>query len=411
MSNEDHEQQLFPKPLADWDDTSDAAIRKLADDSRVTYTKVPRMAKNNMLAPESCDIIIENARQFLKHENVTQRQLGRMAGVKPTTLNELLASKYQGEPSKYCKKIDAAMNQHFRRVSSPELEHFVSTGVAKEVFAILRYTATVESAIGVVTANSGVGKSMALRAAVKSDFPNGLYIEVNAGQSSPLWFLRAILQCLRCGTSFAPRDRELGDERVWSRAAAFNKIVAMIADSRRLLVIDEAENLPPESINILRQILDKTKCSAVLAGRPPLAALIQNTTRRQSIGGSVLGRVVISRNLQGLYASPDDGRWMFNIDDIVEILNKFKIRFQPGAARWLCAMANISAMSDKRGLRSAINLFKMTVRLNKNAAVITTDMLGETLGLLCDRDEAVAMSAMIARHLKQADTKRRSAAG
>jgi len=411
MDEHGNNSNIFPKPLADWDDCTDAAIHELTEDARRSYTKVPRMAKkSDALTPESCDIIIANVRQFFKHESVSQRQLARMAGVSSTTLNELLANKYRGDPSKHCKKLNAAIEQHFQRVSAPELEHFVSTGVAKEIFAVLKYTARGDSSLGVITANSGVGKSLALRAAIKTDFPNGILIEVNPGCSSPLWFCRAILQCLRCGTSFVQGERGIGDEGVWSKAAAFNKIVAKIAGSRRLIVVDEAENLATESLNLLRQILDATGCNAVLAGRPPLAVKVRRSVKTESIGGSVIGRISVQHNLQGIYNAPSDGRWLFSVDDVTEVLNKFKVRFKPEAARWLCALANISAVADDGGLRYAVRLFKMTARINPKAPEITAAMLKQANTLQRDQAYATTLTEQISRFLQQSDSKRRQAA-
>lgn len=382
----DERDPLVPQPVSDWDEAADDVMRRLTEDAR--YTRLPRMAKDQFLSPDSCAIIVANVREFLKHESVSQGQLARMAGVSASVVNELLAEKYRGDPAPACKKLNAAMEQHLRRITSPDLEGFVMTGVAKEVFALLHYVARGEAQIGVLTAVSGVGKSLALKACMKTDFVNGIYIEANPGCSSPLYFCRAILHCLRTGNWRVNYERGLETEAVYTRADAFNQIVKRLAGTRRLIVVDEAENLDVATLNLLRQILDATGCNAVLAGRPPLNKLILRSVRSESVGGSVRGRIAIERTLTGLYKAPTDGRWLFNVDDVAEVLEKFKVRFTKDAARWLAALANLTAAEDCGALRYAIRLFRLTLRANAKAHEITVDMLKEAN--LLQREESTA---------------------
>jgi len=382
-----------PDHGAAWDEQADDVMARLEQDAR--YERLPRMAKTDYLAPETCDVIAANAREFLKHENVTQKQLARMAGISPTVLNELLAGKYRGDPSPACKKLNAVMEQHLRRVGSPDLENFTTTGVAKQIFTICKVAAEGEAGIGVITAVSGVGKTLALKACVKGEFPNGIYLEINPGCCSPLWFCRAILHCLRTGDWRIKHERGIEDEGVYTRAAAFNQIVQRLAGSHRLIVVDEAENLNLDTLNLLRQILDATGCNAVLAGRPPLLRLINQSVKVASIGGSVRGRVIIERQLTGLYQAPGGGQWLFSIDDVIDVLEKHKVRISSDAGRWLAALANISAAEDSGALRYAVRVFRIAMRANKSAQEITLAMVQEANALQRDRSAADRYASLI----------------
>jgi len=331
------------------------------EDARVS--RVPRMDKKELTA-ESRKAIINNINEFLDTLKMPRQRLARMAGISATTLTEILGGVYRGDTDKLLHKLRAAMDQHNRRLHSPACDGFVETGVATQIYAVLRGT-TRSGGIGVFTGPSGIGKTMTLRAAIGLDFPNAIYVEVNPGCSSPLFLCREILRQMRNSRT---GSRTVSDpDSFYSKASAFLVIREHLKDSDRLLVFDEADGLHLDSLNMLRQIHDATGCPIVLSGRPNLRKKIDKTTKLDEIGGSFRGRIVVDVELAAKYSAPDGGggRWRFSVDEIAEVLKKWKVHFSPDVARWLCALANLSAAEERGGLRYAVHVYRMAVMLLK----------------------------------------------
>jgi len=342
------------------------------------------------LDEDTREAVVSNIRAFQEHHQVSTTALARWAGVSSSMLSETLAGKYRGDIDRVLRASERAIGEWLRRQDAPIDPMFVETRIAKDVFAIVRTTSKLQG-IGVFYGSSGIGKSMALQAVRRLDFPSAILVEVNRGAASPRMFCAAVLAQLHRPPAYTPE--------------AFNTIVMQIRSSGRLIIVDEADILQLSTLGLLRELHDATRCPVVLAGRPMLAKKIDATTRRQDIGGSLRGRIIIERNLEarGRGGSGGDHIWLWSVDEVAEILSKWKVRFTGDAAEWLCSLANLSTVDGPRecgGLRHAIKVFTLAVLINPGQE-ITVERLRQAQAIARDPEHASVLLSEVEVMLKQ----------
>ncbi|HUT50882.1 MAG TPA: AAA family ATPase [Alphaproteobacteria bacterium] len=323
--------------------------------------------------PELLQTSIDNIRGFKRHSKKSDQAIARMAGVSTSVVNEILHGRYKGNLVANVTRIEAAITEWYNKRAAPAPGRFVWTQVALEIRGIIRFV-TKQGSMGVFVGESGIGKSMCMDVVRKVHYPSAILVTINAGTSSPLNFCRAILK--QVSAQAAKKARR--------RADAFQAITSRLTGSHRLVMIDEADGLRMDTLNEIRQIHDATGCPVVMAGRPPLLDKITRSMRDERIGGSARGRICIQQDLHGVVQNArggKGGRMLFSQEEIKEIFSKYQVTVTAGAARYLCALANISAAAgdcESGGLRYAIAVFLLAVNTNKGAATgrgITLDMV------------------------------------
>jgi DNA transposition AAA+ family ATPase len=385
-----------PPTEEDWHDkgieVQRAALEALAQDARIE--RLSRMTQTEAPTPESLQASIENIRRYQAAKSLSNKQLGKMGGLSASVISELLAGKYRGDVAAAVRKLEAAISDALLKRSGPGEAGFVMTRIAREIFSVVKYTSKL-SGIGLLTGESGLGKSKALRAVMRMEFPSGALVEINEGCASPMNFCRALL-------------KSMGRENAWhtirTRADAFNAIAEKLANSHRMIVVDEAENLELQTFNTIRQIHDATGCPIVLAGRPLLVSKIDRTQRDPRIGGSLRGRICVDHNLHlRSGGGRNNGRPLFTEQEVCEILAKYKVRFAGEAGRWLCALANVSANIGGReggALRYAVKVFEMAATISQGRE-ISLQVVKQASLLLRGGEYGEILAQQVSDQLKQ----------
>ncbi|MBN1489968.1 MAG: AAA family ATPase [Phycisphaerae bacterium] len=345
----------------------------------------PRVKPGAELTEEIRAEIVGRAEVYQRATGASRVDLARLCGVSVYVLGMALQgdSGRQGERNRrddVLRSLDAALAREAARANAPAKGEFVTTGVAREVFAIVK-TVDLRGGMGVVYGPSGIGKTLALRAVMAKDFPSGLYVEINDSCKAPLHFYRTLLRCIRTGSALPGRVAGAShNEGVCTLAAGFSAIVARLAGSKRLIVADEADALPADTLNAIRQIHDATGCPVVLAGRPLLVAKLKRSQRDERIGGSIVGRICIQRDLlaRSQKTGGRDGERLFSVEEVAEMLGKYTVRIERGAIKFLTDLANLTALGDGvegGGLRYAISVFEIAMIANPGKPLITLEMV------------------------------------
>lgn len=370
----------------------------LAHEAMEKLEQQARVEERTRMSPHDMDAIRLRAAAFCRQEKTSQTELARMAGVNPSTLSEILKDKYKGAPEKIeevLARVEAVIKIDEARQRSPGKGEFVSTEVAREVFAVLKHMTTQRDAhMALLYGPSGIGKTMALKAAIAGEFRQAVYLQVNDSCRVPATLYRALLMAVK---------RRLANV-YHSLPRAFEALTGEL-NSHRLLVIDEAENLRLDAINGLRQLHDATGCPIVLAGRPPLVAKVRKSTKDERIGGSLVGRIDLEWDLTARTRGRGGGKPLFSQQEIIEMLAKFKVRVARDAIRWLTGLANIIALDDSRegcGLRYAMSLFAWAVTANKGRGDISLENLLEINALKQGEEYAGLMESEVESYIAQA---------
>lgn len=377
----------------------------LEQDARVD--EVPRMATDTreLSGPERHRAII-NIKRLREQFGLSLKRLADMAGVTDSVVSEVLRNRYQGKTDEILVKLEGALNEHARRQAAGANVKYVHIATARQIFKVVKYVSKAES-IGVITGVSGIGKSMALEAITRSDdFRTAILVSVAADSKSPLRFARALLRAIA-------GNRASAIESVWSVADAFAEICDRLGSGQRLILIDEAENLQLETLNLIRQIHDRSQSPIVLCGRPHLSTKIERTTKCEEIGGSLVGRICFRHQLSpprglapGLPGGADAGEWICDKIELAQILSGHKIRFRPDAIAWLHDLAHLSALRqdtgrESGGLRLVAKLAMLAVAVNRGEASITAEMCQRAYGLMVGPTEARALADLVAQYRKR----------
>jgi DNA transposition AAA+ family ATPase len=356
------------------------------------------MQRNARMSYWDREASVDNIRRFLEQvPEMSQSSLANMSGMSSTTVSEVLAGRYAGNVEAVLAKLDAAINGFFERQDAPVEGHFVKTKVAERIHALIQMAIKLNGMAAIYGA-SGIGKTMALRATARVK-RNCVLIQGHPGSASPTRFLRDLLQEISSRYSSAALG-QLGD--------LFDMVVQRLAKSGRPILIDEADVLSTKTMGILRHVYDATGCPVIMVGRPNLVKKIDRTTRIDDIGGALRGRLVLEHDLMTAMEGGRPDRWLFTVDEVVAMLKQQEIRFNPDAARWLCALANVSALDGGReagGLRYAIKIFQLAITLarSRGETVITLDLCKEANALTRDQQYGAGLTAAADRFMADYD--------
>ncbi len=304
---------------------------------RLAQSARRREVQKNLLDPKS-DQDLGQAREFVNNTIldgvVTQAELCRRTGIKPTAVSTFRNNCWKGKlgtqftvAKELCTAIDQLLTE--RRAAETSVSGYVSTRMAEQGMNTIRY-AVKRKYLAALMAPNGAGKSMLLQAA-RDSFAGAVLMIVDGDQASPIAFLRVWAGALGLST-----DGRRSDLR--------NRIVNCLIQSGRLILIDEADQLPPPTLNTIRQIWDEAQIPIVLAGAPTLKQTL--TTRRIGTESAELmarlyRRVKICTDLT-IMENPETGERepLFTVADIKKVFARGNVRFAPEALDMLCKLAN-----------------------------------------------------------------------
>lgn len=199
--------------------------------------------------------IRQDLQDYISDNGLSQSAVARAVGVTSPVVNQYLHGKYPGNVQEIERKIAAYLQKQREREAERKLEvDYVLTTTAKRVRDVLRL-AHVEGEAVVLFGQAGLGKTSSLREYCKQA-PDALMIETD-----PTYTAKVLLQKLAA---------MLGAEGKGSLNELMDTVVGRLRDSGRIILVDEAENLPLRALECLRRVHDKTGCGLVLAGMPRL---------------------------------------------------------------------------------------------------------------------------------------------
>jgi DNA transposition AAA+ family ATPase len=231
--------------------------------------------------------IREELASLLHDHGLTQSLIAKEFGVSTATISQYLDGSYAGDIEKLDKRAKSYITnfleqEHTEQVAIP----IVKTTVYKNLFEIAR-TCHMRRKIGIAYGPAGIGKTRAVFAYVKEN-PGVILVEVD-----PVYSERDMLR------SFY-RTLFSGDQR-GSVHEMFEAVVARLAGTKRMIIIDEAEYLRPNALDLLRRIWDKAHVGILMVGLERLRANLVGDRRNFA---QLFSRVSISKNLGTL--TPED---------------------------------------------------------------------------------------------------------
>lgn len=189
-------------------------------------------------------------RELMDNHNYSTAFVANATGLAKSTISMWLNGNYNGKND----KITDAMNNFIQREKERSVENdlpFVDISIVKYVSEIGRLCHT-QGKIGVCVGRAGLGKTVAVKKYIK-DFQDSIFIESDSGYTA-----KSLLK---------ETHRRLGLSGKGSVYDLMDEVVRKLNQSGRLLIVDEAENLPYRALEITRRIHDKTGVGVLLIGR------------------------------------------------------------------------------------------------------------------------------------------------
>jgi DNA transposition AAA+ family ATPase len=198
---------------------------------------------------------IQELTELMSEKGFSQAQVARGIGRSPAMINQYLQGKYAGDTA----TLETQVQQFIQRERDREkIRHlkpeFIATYTARKGLEVCRL-AHMDGEINVIYGDAGMGKTMVMREYAKKQ-SDAILIEADPGYTA-----RVILEEL-CNRLNVTRRGNLHD---MSEAC-----INALRGSGRIILVDEAENLPYRALETLRRLHDKSGIGIVLAGMPRL---------------------------------------------------------------------------------------------------------------------------------------------
>lgn len=198
---------------------------------------------------------IDKIQQFLLLRSWTQHQLAKAAGVSRTALSQFISGKYNGDNEKMQRLIADAIETETAHITFKTTNpDFIETFNSKRFFMIA-HNCLMSRDIAVCYGDAGFGKTESAREYVAQK-PTAILIEADPGYTPTVLFREL--------------HTKIGGAGNHTLHNLFTDCIDRLCNSNRLLIIDEAEQLPYKSLEMMRRLWDKANIGILLVGMPKL---------------------------------------------------------------------------------------------------------------------------------------------
>lgn len=199
--------------------------------------------------------LVEQVRTIMRDERITQTGLSQLTGIHKTRLSQWLNGRYAGNTEvieadikRWLESRDVAGEFESTLPTAPD---WVPTRSAESVLSALSF-AQMAGTVTVVYGGAGVGKTTAIR------HYRGHYPQV--------WVVTATPACSSPGSLYKRIAAAIGLRTTGTMDVLEGAIIERMADTRGLLVIDEAQHLTHRALDGVRSIHDASGVGLSLVG-------------------------------------------------------------------------------------------------------------------------------------------------
>lgn len=202
--------------------------------------------------------LLENFEKHLKETGRSQRFVARATNVSEERLSAWRHGKYTGNVGKIEVAVKNYLDREQQKIATGRNQTpFILTTVAQRLLEVA-YTCRIDQVIGVATTPAGHGKTYALHEELRR-YPESVLIESDQGYTA--FALFSMLHKLLCSHTGKESLHDMVED-----------VIERLRGSGRLIIVDEAENLPTKALDLLRRVHDKAGVGILLVGLPRLEA-------------------------------------------------------------------------------------------------------------------------------------------
>ncbi len=287
-------------------------------------------------------------KDFIEEKGYSLTAVSKATSLSKTVLSLWMNGCYKGKNERITDVISNFIQREKEKVTVEDIP-IVETSIFKYIFEIGRLCHT-KGKIGVCVGKAGLGKTVAVKSYTKQ-FIDSILIESDSGYTSKSLLLEI--------------HKRLGLSGKGSVYKLMEDVINKLHHSGRLLIIDEAENLPYRALEITRRIHDKTGIGILLVGRNILFANLKGFNNEYE---QLYSRVKYHKLLDNL-----------SKNDIEKILESINIPSE------LCETFSIYSGCNTRKLEHLITHSIHTAKINKRE--IDKTIIRQCSKLIMVRDE------------------------
>lgn len=199
-------------------------------------------------------------RAYMAATGKSQGQVAKAIGMAGSTISAYLAGSYKGDIEGTEEKIRQYLQlEEERRGSAIGTAGIVETSVFQTMTKALATTER-KLELAVITGGSGIGKTTTLTEYARTH-KSAILIEADPGYTATALF------CELCHALSIPSKGSLHD--------LMTRVIDKLSGSGRLIIIDEAEQLKPRVLDLIRRVHDKAKVPIALVGLDQLRSNLQ----------------------------------------------------------------------------------------------------------------------------------------
>lgn len=330
----------------------ESILNQLAQDAR---WDARMLRPDEKLTPEIAQAIREAARDYyqqrrFRNKSYTLGRLSEECGVGKKIIGRILNGSYDADAEPHLRKLDAFLADQLKREGRFELSPYVENAVVENAMGVI-HLAKRQNTIGLIVMESGCGKSTVARAYAAEDTNATLItIEQDHGHA------RDVVAAL-----YAALDLK-GDD---SYRECYAAVKAKFRGTRsRIVLIDEAQQLRPSGLEIVRALHD----SADPSGRYPLPVVLfadhdfyKLVLRRRSGQSSPIKAQLTSRIAPvydaSAHATQNDGGQLYSLEDVRRLIRHRQVRkVSEAGIRFLQMLANVPDWGRLRVVRQIVSM-------------------------------------------------------
>ncbi len=318
------------------------------------------------------DQVRHNVRQYVDAAGLKLSQVGKSIGRGASTISEFLKGNYKGNRAQLAIDLDAWLEAEYRRQEAPSTVRFVWTQVAREIKMMAGYAQQMRKIVLVYgPETAGVGKTWTFEA-LAQEMPGSAMVTCDKQHASSQELLRRVAGALHVN-------------HAKSSAELFDRIVAALKGTPRLLLVDQVHNLcgvrGDKSLFTLCDIFDASGAPQLWGGTVDMVEYLNRHEPKQETLAQIRSRIGMHWDLMQRTRSPEQGgrgEPLYSLDEIRDAFGSNKMRLASDAARFLLALANLEGGGAMRLCEQLVTFATMLAKIAGDDA-LTLDLLRDAL--------------------------------
>lgn len=189
---------------------------------------------------------------YIKQSGITQAHFGRLVGVAESTISRWIKGTYPAPETIDAKVKDFLQKEEVREgITETNDIQFVMTGISQNIWHVLDY-GRIQRTISVIYGDAGIGKTRTMREWAK-DKTDVIVVTANPAVKAPKGFFKMLARQFKTITQGSLDDIVID-------------IMDKLMSSDRTIVVDEAQHLNRDTLELIRSLNDATNTAIILMG-------------------------------------------------------------------------------------------------------------------------------------------------